>query len=303
MIGSNVFNLAALRGFAAIIARRIALHRRVIVLEGVVALWIAAVCVAVVVGFLPPAVGLGLVLVVLGSYVIVLGVRRERLRRIGLPARWVGWLTIAIVEEEVELEVAIHPRRGADHPLTRAVAALQTVRRQSVVVAAILLGSLAADVLGASWAVGVGLSATIVLLTLAITAAVSLQRRRDSALELILQGRAGVPVAAVHRERQRLCSERTARHLARAFADMIDYALNPPRPCVRAARPLYSINVVAHAAEDLRHISRLLRAREASIQGVALAERLLTDGASPLYGDEASVLRERLQLIYRAMSD
>lgn len=132
VIGSNVFNLAALLGFAAIIARRIALHRRVIVLEGVVALWIAAVCVAVVVGFLPPAVGLGLVLVVLGSYVFVLGVRRDRLRRIGLPARWVGWLTTAIVEEEVELEVAIHPRRGRPRDSVLALFAVLVVVGASV---------------------------------------------------------------------------------------------------------------------------------------------------------------------------
>ena len=38
VIGSNVFNLAALLGFAAVLAGEIALHRRVIVLEAIVAL-------------------------------------------------------------------------------------------------------------------------------------------------------------------------------------------------------------------------------------------------------------------------
>ena len=43
VIGSNVFNLAALLGFAAVLAGGIALHRRVIVLEGIVALSVAVV--------------------------------------------------------------------------------------------------------------------------------------------------------------------------------------------------------------------------------------------------------------------
>src|SRR6202050_61545 len=48
VIGSNVFNLAALLGLSALVAGQIALHRRVIELAGAVALWICAVSVAVV---------------------------------------------------------------------------------------------------------------------------------------------------------------------------------------------------------------------------------------------------------------
>lgn len=112
VIGSNVFNLAALLGLAAVVAGEIALHRRVVVLEGVVAVWIAAVGVAVIVGALSAAVGLAMVLAVLVPYLVMLGVRRERLTRLGLPQSWVHWLTSAIGEEELELEAAIHPRRG-----------------------------------------------------------------------------------------------------------------------------------------------------------------------------------------------
>jgi len=112
VIGSNVFNLAALLGLSAVIAGRIALHRRVIVLEGAVALWVAAACVAVVVGVLSAAVGLVSVLAVLIPYVLINGMRHNRLERVGLPAPWVSWLRSAIVEEELELETAIHPRRG-----------------------------------------------------------------------------------------------------------------------------------------------------------------------------------------------
>src|SRR5213082_22172 len=58
VIGSNVFNLAALLGLGALVAGRIALHRRVVELSGAVAIWVAGVCVAAVVGAVPPVVAL-----------------------------------------------------------------------------------------------------------------------------------------------------------------------------------------------------------------------------------------------------
>jgi cation:H+ antiporter len=112
VIGSNVFNLAALLGLTAVLAGEIALHRRVLVLEAVVALPVAVACVLVVVGVLAPAVGLVLVTAVFVPYLVVLGVRHDRLQRLGLPAAWAAWLSTAIAEEELELESAINPRRG-----------------------------------------------------------------------------------------------------------------------------------------------------------------------------------------------
>jgi cation:H+ antiporter len=122
VLGSNVFNLAALLGLAAIVAGRIGLHRRVIELGGAVAVWICAASLAVVTGACPPPWGLVAVLAVLVPYVVMMGVRRERLRRLPLPAAWTRWLVVAIHEEELELEVAIHPRRG--HLRDGALAAL-----------------------------------------------------------------------------------------------------------------------------------------------------------------------------------
>jgi cation:H+ antiporter len=132
VIGSNVFNLAALLGVAAVLAGKIALHRRVVVLEAVVAVWVAAVCLVVVLGLVSSAAGLGLVLAVLGPYLVAIGVRRSRLRRLGLPGRWVSWLTSAIVEQELELEVAIHPPRGQRRDAIVAAAAVLVVVGASV---------------------------------------------------------------------------------------------------------------------------------------------------------------------------
>ena len=147
VIGSNVFNLAALLGVAAVLAGRIALHRRVIVMEGVVAAWIAAVCFAVVLGAVSAALGLGLVIAVFAPYLLLLGVRHDRLQRLGLPVLWARWLSEAIAQEESELEVAIHPQRGrARDSLTLMLAVL-------VVIAASVAMEQTASKLGARHAI------------------------------------------------------------------------------------------------------------------------------------------------------
>lgn len=112
VVGSNVFNLAALLGLGAVVAGRIWLHRRVVIMEGAVAIWIAVVCLLVVTAVFTPGDGLVLVLAVLLPYGVLLGTPHERLHRLRLPRRWVGWIREAIAESEVELEVAFHPRRG-----------------------------------------------------------------------------------------------------------------------------------------------------------------------------------------------
>lgn len=111
VIGSNVFNLAALLGLSAVVAGQIALHRRAIQLTGAVALWMCAATLAVVAGVLSPPVGLLAVLSVLAPYAAILGVRHERLAGLRLPVAWTTWLVAAIGEEETELGVAIHPDR------------------------------------------------------------------------------------------------------------------------------------------------------------------------------------------------
>jgi cation:H+ antiporter len=132
VVGSNVFNLAALIGLSGLVAGRVALHRRVIELAGAVALWIALVTLAVVAGGLAPPAGLVLVGGVLGAYVVALGVRRERLARLPAPASWTRWLIAAIGEEELELEAAIHPPRGHARDVVLSLTATALVVAASV---------------------------------------------------------------------------------------------------------------------------------------------------------------------------
>ena len=112
IIGSNVFNLAALLGLGAVVAGGIALHRRVVLLGGVVGIWIAVACLVTVLGLLSPAAGLIAVLVVLLPYLAVLAAGHARLQRMALTRRWEAWLGEAVAEEEQELEEVIHPRHG-----------------------------------------------------------------------------------------------------------------------------------------------------------------------------------------------
>ncbi len=140
VIGSNVFNLAALLGLGAVGAGRIGLHRKVVVLGGTVALAVAAVCLAVVFGVLPALGGLALGLAVVGLYLAVLG--HEWLGAV-LPARGVAWLRSAVAEEELELEEAIRPRRGRWRDAVLAAGALLVVVAASAVMerSAVALGT------------------------------------------------------------------------------------------------------------------------------------------------------------------
>ena len=133
VLGSNVFNLAALLGLGAVVAGRIELHSKVVALGGAVALWVAAVCLGVVSGVVPVAVGLALAVLVLGLYGVLLGTEGQGLPWVRLPQRWWTWLRSAVTEEEIELEDAIRPRPGRWPDVAVAVSALAVVVAASVV--------------------------------------------------------------------------------------------------------------------------------------------------------------------------
>ena len=132
VIGSNVFNLAALLGLGAVVAGEIELHRRVIILEGTVAMLIATVCLGVVLGGPGPGVGLLAAVAVLIPYLIVSGVSPERLGDLGLPRGFARWLSDAVAEEEQELEPAVHPPRGKSQDVIVAVLATAVVVGASI---------------------------------------------------------------------------------------------------------------------------------------------------------------------------
>ena len=61
------------------------------------------------------------------------------------------------------------------------------------------------------------------------------------------------------------------------------------------ALPMVRPGVAAAVLAELAAVAALLRSERPGLRGVALAERLLTDGASPLYGQDIGALREQLR--------
>ena len=151
-LGSNVFNLAALLGLGALVAGRLHLHRRVVVLGGAVALWIAAWTAAAVAQGCSATVALAACLVALVPYIAVLAAGPARLgaRSASGPAasrRALRWLAAAVEDEETELSPAIRPKRG------RALAAAVAAGAVAAVVAASVAMESAATTLGSRWSV------------------------------------------------------------------------------------------------------------------------------------------------------
>lgn len=176
VLGSNVFNLAALLGLGAVVGGVIALHRRVVAFSGLTALWVAGVSLLAVLGVLPLPGALLLALAGLVPYVLLLALTSTRIHRLPLPPRWCGWLAEASVEEQLEVEAGMHPsRRGRRDAGVIALALLL------VVVASVVMEQ-AATALGSRFAVPSIVTGGIVLAAVTsvpnAVAAVYLARRR-----------------------------------------------------------------------------------------------------------------------------
>lgn len=132
IIGSCVFNLAALLGLGAAAAGYIPLHRKVIALAGCVALWAALGSLGTVGLILSAPAALALVAGLLMVYVAVLALAHRGLRWMPVPARGRQWLVAAVVEEEHEMEEALRPVPGGWGDAVVAGAALVVVVLASV---------------------------------------------------------------------------------------------------------------------------------------------------------------------------
>jgi len=131
ILGSNVFNLAALLGVGAMVAGRIDLHRRVVVLGGAVAMWMALVSTGAVTRVVSVDWSFAGAMVVFVPYVVVSAWPRVTAERPG-ATRFSAWLRAALREEEIELSEAIHPRSGGWRDAAVAAVALLVVIVASV---------------------------------------------------------------------------------------------------------------------------------------------------------------------------
>lgn len=119
---------------------------------------------------------------------------------------------------------------------------------------------------------------------------------RERARDLIIEGRADLPIDVVRRERRRLldrdhCDD-VAGWLERTWTVAERSLRSPFEP-----RPPFDVAVIAAGRDDLAEISARLRQDAPGVRGVALVERLLIEGGSPLHGDNVTALRQELRRI------
>ena len=82
VLGSNVFNLAALLGLSALVAGGVRVGHRAALLEGSAAIMIALLATGVAMGSIDPSLGLVLVALVIAPYALLASVRPARLSRL-----------------------------------------------------------------------------------------------------------------------------------------------------------------------------------------------------------------------------
>jgi hypothetical protein len=165
-----------------------------------------------------------------------------------------------------------------------------------VTAAAVLLGAIA-TASDRGWGLPLLVAALIVQLGVGVGLALLAQSQRERARELIIAGRGGLPLPALERERQRLQRPRRRAGLADALEDLVRAAERWPRT-VPTARPVFDPRQIRTAAPELHAIASLLRSSTVDARAVALVERLLTSGASALYGREPEALRHELMRIH-----
>lgn len=108
VVGSNIFNLAAMIGVSALLVGRVRIRREVALLEGTVALLVTFVTGALVLRWLTAGIAVGLLGAILLPYLVLLARGPEVFRRVPFRWRFAGRLS-------AELDEAYRPRRIPGH--------------------------------------------------------------------------------------------------------------------------------------------------------------------------------------------
>jgi cation:H+ antiporter len=158
VLGSNLFNLAALLGLPGLVRGRLPVRRIVTVVDGTVSLLVTLLAAGLLTGRLSAAAALIPVTMVLAVYVAVLTLRPHRIRRLPLPRQLTRNLSV--------LAGQIHPGTMVERQL-RAVKGWLPVWLIAPALAVIVGGSVVmvttAVVLGARWHVPPIVSGSVVL--------------------------------------------------------------------------------------------------------------------------------------------
>jgi cation:H+ antiporter len=183
VVGSNVFNLAALLGLSALVAGHVRIHRHGLLLNGGVALAITGITVALVLGSVGAVAAVLLLGAVFVPYATVLSFRPARIRGLTAAVPTLRFLALAVHEEVVDSRTGEHPARASRLDLAVLAASL----------GAIVLGSIgmvdSATDLGDRWGVSDVIVGTLVL------AALTSLPNLVTAVRLALRGRGAATVS------------------------------------------------------------------------------------------------------------
>jgi hypothetical protein len=184
---------------------------------------------------------------------------------------------------------------GENHPLVWVLECRTALVHQSVVVAVVLVVGSAAVIDEVGVAQSVCFAAAGSLCLYASVLLVVSQVIRDRAVDVIADGHATLPLPCVRSARRRL----EDRGYRQALALCVDGLVREAGRARTGAwpGPLFSVAVVLSVREELIEIARLLRGAQAPVRPVAMTQRLLRDGASPLYQQDAGPLRDELRRI------
>ena len=154
VVGSNVFNIAALLGLSALIAGHVRIHRHGLVLSGGVATGAALIGALIVVRWLPAWAGFVLLLLVLAPYVALSSLRARNIERLPHPLRE------AVREEQRDARRDEYAGRGGGYDVLAVVPAV------AAVVGGATAMVVAAQSLGDRWDVSDVIIGTLVLAAL-----------------------------------------------------------------------------------------------------------------------------------------
>ena len=159
VLGSNVFNVAALLGLSAMIAGRVRIHRRGLLFQGAMGLVATVIAVALVLGAVSGAVAFVVLLAAFVPYIVVSALGPRRMKAL-LPATRVSeFLCAAMAAQERDARAPEHARRADRQDALATIPALF----------AVVVGSIAmvrsAQTLGDRWHVPGVIVGTLVLAT------------------------------------------------------------------------------------------------------------------------------------------
>lgn len=182
---------------------------------------------------------------------------------------------------------------GLGHPLVGVLYACQTTSEEIAVVTALQISGVVLLWVSAPFALALTVAAAVLQLALQARFGMLKAYRRDLCRELVIAGRERLPLAALEGELGRLRDPRHQARLARAVQQLVDLADHYHRE-IGLGPPLYNHRVLVSLEPELRDLVRLLRAYGVDVRGVALLDRLITSGTSPLYGSQVGPLRDEL---------